>query len=99
MGSEVELEGGPIFQVRAVGSFEQKPGCPADSRDALQADDAGRLQRLCQGENYHPGNQRRAIDRCLQPEPCSARPDSDDCLASTEERAWSSPIFVRKQEG
>ncbi len=179
MGSEVELEVGPIFQVRAVGSFEQKPGCPADSLEALQADDADRLQRLCQGECYHPGDQRRAIDRievirilpqenksqdiqaliqdpwqvfecprdtagcriaftdpsfehsnrdalyyvraieepslavgadplgcndmkdgrCLQPEPCSARPDSDDCLATTEERAWSSPIFVRKQEG
>jgi hypothetical protein len=26
--------------------------------------------------------------------PCFGRPDSDDCLARTEERAWSSPIFI-----
>ena len=28
MGSAVEMSDPPIFRVRAVGSFEQKPGCP-----------------------------------------------------------------------
>jgi hypothetical protein len=171
MGSEVTLGESPIFQVRAVGSFEQKPGCPADAIGALPED---RLARLCQGECYHPGDSRRAITRievvritprqgegeaieglvedpwrvlpcpgeeagcqvaftdpelaaggrgalyyvraieepslavaadplgcerdesgrCVRVVPCASKPTSDDCLAETEERAWSSPIFV-----
>ena len=60
MGSEVAMSEAPIFQVKAVGSYEQKPGCPPDSRQALG--DA-RLERLCQGECYHPTDQRRQIER------------------------------------
>merc|ERR1711994_507808 len=60
MGSEVEMDEAPIFQVRAVGSFEQKPGCPPDARQALS--DA-RLERLCRGECYHPSDRRRPISR------------------------------------
>jgi hypothetical protein len=160
-----------VFQVRAVGSYAQKPGCPADAIDALAPD---ALSRLCQGECYHPSDERRPITRievvrirpqhdaseamapliedpwqvfecvgdpsgcqvafadtefltagrdavyyaraieapsqavganplgcrydetgrCVEVDPCSQRPDTDDCLAETEERAWSSPIFV-----
>ena len=32
--------------------------------------------------------------RCVAVKPCFGRPASDDCLSETEERAWSSPIFV-----
>jgi hypothetical protein len=176
MGSEVSLAESPIFQVRAVGSFEQKPGCPADAEGALDAD---RLARLCQGECYNPGDQRRPITRievvrirpqshededvallvsdpwkviacpgdpegcqvaftdnefeasgrdalyyvraieapspavdadplhcrrddagrCVEVDPCFGRPAGDDCLAETEERAWSSPIFVDQARG
>jgi len=60
MGSEVALAEAPIFQVRAVGSFVQKPGCPADSLAALGPD---RLERLCQGECYRPSDRRRVISR------------------------------------
>ena len=171
MGSETALNRNPIFQVRAVGSFEQKPGCPPDAAEAMGE---GRLARLCQGECYHPSDQRRAITRievvrirpqtsagedvaplvedpwrvlpcpgdpsgctvafsddgfvpsgrdavyyvraieekspavdadplgctydesgrCVSVEPCFGRPDEDECLADTEHRAWSSPIFV-----
>jgi len=171
MGSELRLAETPIFQVRAAGSFEQKPGCPPDAVEALEPE---RLARLCQGECYHPSDQRRpiarieivrirpqvspdedvaalvedpwrvlpcpadgggcqvafsdeeyledgrdtlyyaraieapsdAVDadplgcrydesgRCVELEPCFGRPASDDCLSETEERAWSSPIFV-----
>jgi hypothetical protein len=171
MGSQVELSENPIFQVKAVGSFEQNPGCGEDATSALEPD---RLARLCQGECYNPSSVRRPISRieivriqpqrsaneeifglvedpwrvvdcepdlegcvatfsdesylregrdalyyarvieapslavaadplgcrrdasgkCVQVDPCFGRPSSDECLAETEERAWSSPIFV-----
>jgi hypothetical protein len=171
MGGRARLATEPIFEVRAVGSFEQLPGCPAEVGDAL---DAERIARLCRGECYHPSDQRRLITRievvriqpqrspgepveeliedpwkvlpcepdaagcrlrftdpdfvrdgrdtlyyvraieapspavnagllrcekdaqgnCVKVKPCLGVPDSDDCLAETEERAWSSPIFV-----
>ncbi|MEE2677370.1 MAG: DUF3604 domain-containing protein [Myxococcota bacterium] len=173
MGSEVALREAPVFQVRAVGSFEQKPGCPADATAALTPE---QLARLCQGECYAPSDQRRVIDRveiirirpqetpdeavtalvedpwrvfpcapdaagcqvafsdpefaasgrdalyyaraieapsqavaadplgctydasgrCVSIDPCSRKPDADECLATTQERAWSSPIFVNQ---
>jgi hypothetical protein len=171
MGSDVGMQTAPIFQVRAAGSFEQKPGCPDYAKEALTPE---RLQRLCRGECYNPSDQRRQITRievvrirpqrspsedvatlvedpwrvfpcepdrsgcvvtfsddsflaggrdtlyyaraieasspavdadplhcerdaegrCVKMKPCFERPDSDDCLAPTEERAWSSPIYV-----
>ncbi len=174
MGSQVELAENPIFQVKAVGSFEQSPGCGTDATSALGPD---RLARLCQGECYNPSTERRLISRieivritpqrtpdeeivglvedpwktidcepdpegcvatfadetyaqegrdalyyaraieepsaavaadplgcrrdaegrCVQVDPCFGRPASDECLAQTEERAWSSPIFVNQQ--
>ncbi|MEZ5503690.1 MAG: DUF3604 domain-containing protein [Halioglobus sp.] len=60
MGSSLQLTSVPEFEVSAVGAFEQKPGCPADSLRALPAD---RLQRLCGGECYNPGDRRKRIDR------------------------------------
>lgn len=60
MGSSVRSNRAPEFEVNAVGAFEQKPGCPADSLRALPAD---RLQRLCGGECYNPGDRRKRIDR------------------------------------
>src|SRR5439155_19791449 len=51
MGSEVAMQDAPAFQVRAVGSFEQKPGCPPDALDALGEQ---RAAHLCQGECYNP---------------------------------------------
>ncbi|MDJ0849991.1 MAG: DUF3604 domain-containing protein [Myxococcota bacterium] len=34
--------------------------------------------------------------RCIEVDPCFDRPEEDECLAETEERAWSSPIFVNQ---
>ena len=84
MGSEVALAEGPIFQVRAVGSFEQKPGCPADAAEALAPE---HLARLCQGECYHPSDQRRAITRI---EVVRIRPQQDagEDVAALIEDPW-----------
>ena len=60
MGSVVEMEATPRFTVRAVGDFEQLPGCPDDTRERLTPE---RLQRLCLGECYHPSDRRYVIDR------------------------------------
>jgi hypothetical protein len=58
MGSEVALVWPPLFEVRAVGSFVQKPGCPESSAASLSAE---RLGALCGGECYHPSDQRHPI--------------------------------------
>ena len=59
MGSEVRLAETPAFEVRAVGSFVQQPGCPARSHAALPPE---RLDRLCLGECHHPGETRIPIE-------------------------------------
>jgi hypothetical protein len=58
MGSEVELDAAPRFEVRAVGSPVQLPGCPAWSVEGLSTE---RLERLCRGECNNPGDARHAI--------------------------------------
>jgi hypothetical protein len=174
MGGETRMAAAPEFRVRAVGSFEQEPGCPDYTSGSL---DAERIHHLCRGECYNPGDERRRITRIevvrIRPQnradepiaqliddpwrvlPCAPDPagctvtfsDPDfvtagrdslyyaraieepslavnadnlrcerdaegrcsemnacwgdyreayenDCLAETEERAWSSPVFV-----
>ena len=58
MGGQVELDTAPQFEVRALGSFEPKPGCPDWSAQGLGAD---RMRSLCQGECYFPSDRRRPI--------------------------------------
>ncbi|MFK7897741.1 MAG: DUF3604 domain-containing protein [Myxococcota bacterium] len=179
MGSEVQIGGAPTFRVRAAGSFEQNPGCPASTEDALTPE---RIASLCMDECYFPSDQRKPISRievvrirtqqdrgepvapliedpwktlpcladgqgcevvfsdpefsrdargtsyyvraietaspvigadpigcnvkpgaplsdgqyaaCAEIDPCLERPNSDECTAAGEQRAWSSPIFI-----
>jgi hypothetical protein len=58
MGSEVVMDQSPIFQVRAVGSFAQAPGCPDYATNALGPE---RLEHVCRGECYNPTGERRPI--------------------------------------
>jgi hypothetical protein len=60
MGSQLEMSENPVFRVRAVGSFEQLPGCPDYATGALTPES---LERLCKGECYHPSDDRRLITR------------------------------------
>jgi hypothetical protein len=175
MGSGVQMNANPEFEVRAVGAFVQKPGCPEFQRQVLGPK---RLETLCHNECFNPTERRRQITRievvrihpqhnhsepvggliedpwltlkcapndagcsvrfsdpdflragrdalyyvraiqepspavnggqlrckfdaagrCTQVHLCSGDPKktkpTDDCLEATEERAWSSPIFV-----
>jgi hypothetical protein len=59
MGGEAQLQGAPAFEVRAVGSFEQKPGCPDEARAALGPE---RTENLCLGECYNPDDRRVPIE-------------------------------------
>ncbi len=176
MGAEVQLATAPRFRVRAAGAFEQQPGCPDWARAALGDQ---RVEHLCRGECYHPGDRRHQIayidvvrirpqvrpgepvasliddpwkrlpcppgrdgcvvefedpefaqadreaiyyvravqeptpavnaanlrcryddaGRCTEMDVCYGdyrTPFDDDCLAPNTERAWSSPIFVRR---
>jgi hypothetical protein len=60
MGGSLRSASTPRFEVNALGAFEQKPGCPADTLRALSQD---RLQHLCGGECYHPGDERKPLHR------------------------------------
>jgi len=60
MGGQAEMSVNPIFRVRAVGSFEQEPGCPDYAVGSLSEE---RLQHLCKGECYNPSDRRRPITR------------------------------------
>ncbi|MDG2308645.1 MAG: DUF3604 domain-containing protein [Candidatus Binatia bacterium] len=59
MGSDVDLSEAPRFEVRAAGSFVQKPGCPEASQQALSAE---RLEALCAGECDNPSDVRHPIE-------------------------------------
>jgi hypothetical protein len=60
MGGEVRMQRAPRFEVRAVGAFKQKPGCPDYSMTALSPQ---RLRWLCKGECYNPSDTRKRITR------------------------------------
>lgn len=60
MGSEVRVAGAPRFRVRALGDFEQLPGCPEHSTRALTPEN---IERICRGECYNPSDRRRPLDR------------------------------------
>ncbi len=60
MGGETAMDRTPIFRVRAVGSFEQAPGCPDYAANALGPE---RLEHVCKGECYNPSPVRRPITR------------------------------------
>ena len=60
MGATTTRSETPRFRVRAIGSFEQKPGCPDDVVDALGE---ARVDHVCLGECYNPSDERRPITR------------------------------------
>lgn len=84
MGSEVALGQAPRFSVRAAGAFVQKPGCPDWVQGELGPE---RIERLCAGECYHPGDERHRITRV---EVVKIRPQMspDEDVAELIEDPW-----------
>lgn len=60
MGAETRVAEAPKFEVRAVGSFKQKPGCPADTLGGAGAD---MREQICRGACYNPTDERIPITR------------------------------------
>ena len=60
MGSIIETSSNPIFRVKAMGSFIQLPGCPDYVHEALSEK---RLQKIANGECYHPSDERHRLER------------------------------------
>jgi hypothetical protein len=60
MGSELDTQDAPHFRVTAIGSFKQLPGCPDYVRQTVSTK---RLDKLAQGECYHPSDERYLVDR------------------------------------
>jgi hypothetical protein len=59
MGAEAVVAGAPSFEVRAVGAFRQKPGCPPDALGG----GADVRERICRGACYNPSDERIPITR------------------------------------
>tara|TARA_B100000678_G_scaffold167651_1_gene140034 strand:- start:6082 stop:8433 length:2352 start_codon:yes stop_codon:yes gene_type:complete len=60
MGSETKMSKAPEFEVRAIGAFEQKAGCPDYTYNTLSPE---KLENLCRGECYNPSDKRKLITR------------------------------------
>jgi hypothetical protein len=60
MGGEARMGEAPHFEVRAVGSYRQKPGCPDY---AVRNATPERLAQLCAGESYNPSDERKRVTR------------------------------------
>jgi len=85
MGSILDWAGEtPRFEVRALGGFEQRDGCPQSAIDALGEE---RLQKLSGGECYHPSDQRHVIERV---EVIRIRPQvtADEAIGPLIEDPW-----------
>lgn len=86
MGAEVSAAENPQFRVSAVGAFKQQPGCPDYANAGLGAE---RIETLCGGECYHPGDERHLIDRL---EVIRIRPqvEAGETVAQLIEDPWRS---------
>ena len=95
MGSEVQMLQSPRFRVRALGAFEQQPGCPDYAIAALGKE---RVESLCGNECYRAGDRRKAITRI---EVVRIRPQvtPDEVIAPLVEDKWRVFDCPAKGEG
>ena len=94
MGNEVTTSEEPLFEVRAIGSFKQKPGCPDYVYTAMSAED---ISRLCLNECYNPSNERNKIERI---EIVKITPTTDlKAISKNIKDPWKTFICDDKGEG
>ena len=81
MGGSVETSSNPVFRVKAVGAFEQKPGCPDYSSTNISDQE---IERICKNECYNPSDKRKLITRIevVKVTPQTYRGESVDSLIS-----------------
>lgn len=84
MGSELATSASPAFHIKAVGAFEQKPGCPDHSRAGLGPE---RLRALCVNECYNPSDTRKLIER-LEIIKITPRATPDEDIGKLIEDPW-----------
>jgi hypothetical protein len=84
MGTETRMSAPPVFEVRAVGDFVQKPGCPDPASSGLTPE---RHQRLCRGACYHPGDARHPIT-AIEVVRIRPRVSADEPVAPLIEDPW-----------
>jgi hypothetical protein len=91
MGGAARMAAAPAFEVRALGSLEQHPGCPDYATEALGPD---RLARLCQGECYNPSDRRRRITRIevVRIRPQTSPTEDVSSLIEDPWRSFSCPV-------
>jgi hypothetical protein len=84
MGSSVNMDSVPRFRAKAIGSFKQLPGCPDYVVNALEK---RHLQKMSQGECYHPSDERYLIERI---EVIKIRPQAvaGEAIAPLIEDSW-----------
>ena len=95
MGSEISLGEIPRFEVRAVGAFEQLPGCPEHVREGLTPE---RLHRLCLDECYSPSDQRKRISQ-IEVVRIHPQRTPDEPLAQLIEDPWLTLPCPESREG
>ena len=92
MGNELTLSKKPIFEVRAIGSFKQNPGCPDYVYTAMKSEE---ISRLCLNECYNPSNERNKIDRI---EIVKIVPTTElDSISTSIQDPWK--VFICKDTG
>jgi len=100
MGSEAAMSDTPRFRVSAVGAFKQKPGCPDYVLDGLSSE---RMESLCRGECYNPGDERKLITRIeiirIRPQMFRGEPMHLIDGSSRIEDVWASFECEASQEG
>ena len=95
MGAEVKTRHPLTFKVRAVGAWQQEPGCPEYVDQSLTAE---RASWLCRGECYNPGRQRKLIER-IEVIRVQAQQQGDSFSPSLIEDPWKTFSCEADQNG